>query len=319
MSDLPEPLTPPDCDLRGLPFMPLDVVRLVDSDLMALSTGDEFKAAVTLWCKSWLQVPAASLPDDDRILAHLSGAGSRWAKVKKMALHGFVRSSDGRFYHPVVAEKAIDAWARRHEIGEARDRHAEKMRRWREAKAERSRAKRVTVTSQSRDPPRDDDVPSLTGTGTGTGRGREVPSSPSFHSGEEVSPPDGDDPIPGLLEDKKPEKTRVQLVKPASAEASTELLWEMARAWNEQAIEHEKWPQIEELTDARKKALRARIRERWAKDTLQKWRSYVSAIASTPFLRGENDRGWRANFDWAIRPDSPVKVFEGRYSNEGAN
>jgi hypothetical protein len=30
------PLTPADCDLRGLPFMPMDVVRILDSDLFAL-------------------------------------------------------------------------------------------------------------------------------------------------------------------------------------------------------------------------------------------------------------------------------------------
>jgi hypothetical protein len=113
MSELPAPLTPADCDLRGLPFMPLDVVRLTDSDLFALATGDEFKAALTLWCKAWLQVPAASLPDDDRVLAHLTGTGPRWRKLKEMALHGWVKCSDGRLYHPVVAEKANEAWKHR--------------------------------------------------------------------------------------------------------------------------------------------------------------------------------------------------------------
>lgn len=113
MSEAPAPLTPADCDLRGLAFMPLDVVRLTDSDLVALSTGDEFKAAVLLWAKAWLQVPAASLPDDPRILAHLSGAGTRWKKVAAMALRGFVRCSDGRLYHPVIAEKAREAWSYR--------------------------------------------------------------------------------------------------------------------------------------------------------------------------------------------------------------
>ena len=108
-----EPMTPSDCDLRGLPFMQLDVVRLIDSDLFALSTGDEFKAAVALWCKSWLQVPAASLPDDDRVLAHLSAAGSRWKKVKTLALRGWIKCSDGRLYHPTVAEKALHAWKAR--------------------------------------------------------------------------------------------------------------------------------------------------------------------------------------------------------------
>jgi uncharacterized protein YdaU (DUF1376 family) len=107
------PLTSPDCDLRGLPFMPMDVVRLLDSDLFALATGEEFKAALALWCKAWLQVPAASLPDDDRVLAHLSGAGVRWKKIKPMALRGWIKCSDGRFYHPVVAEKAAEAWKHR--------------------------------------------------------------------------------------------------------------------------------------------------------------------------------------------------------------
>jgi hypothetical protein len=108
-----EPLTPPECDLRGMPFMPVDIVRLFDSDLYALSTGDEFKAAFTLWGKAFLQVPAGSLPDDDRILAHLSGAGARWRKLRDMALRGWVRCTDGRLYHPVVAEKARDAWQAR--------------------------------------------------------------------------------------------------------------------------------------------------------------------------------------------------------------
>ena len=113
MSDLPGPMTPAECDLRGMPFMPLDIVRLFDSDLYALSTGDEFKAALSLWGKSFLQVPAASLPADERILAHLSGAGPAWKKVRDMAMRGWVKCSDGRYYHPVVAEKAKEAWEAR--------------------------------------------------------------------------------------------------------------------------------------------------------------------------------------------------------------
>lgn len=108
-----EPLTPADCDLRDFAFMPLDAHRLLDSDLFALSTGDEFKAALALWCKAWQQIPAASLPDDDRVLAHLSGAGSKWKKVKEMALRGFIKCSDGRLYHSVIAEKANDAWSKK--------------------------------------------------------------------------------------------------------------------------------------------------------------------------------------------------------------
>jgi hypothetical protein len=110
VTDLPDPLVPPDVDLRGMPYMPLDVVRLFDSDFYALSNGAEFKAGLSLWCKAFLQVPAGSLPNDDRLLAHLSGAGAAWAKVRDMALHGWIKCSDGRLYHRTVAEKVNSAW-----------------------------------------------------------------------------------------------------------------------------------------------------------------------------------------------------------------
>jgi hypothetical protein len=109
---LPEPLTASDLDLRDFDWMPLDVARLRDSDLSVLAPGDAFRAAVLLWCASWHQVPAASLPMDERLLANLAGYGrdlKGWASVRADALRGFVECSDGRLYHPVVAEKAIEA------------------------------------------------------------------------------------------------------------------------------------------------------------------------------------------------------------------
>lgn len=107
-----KPLTPPDLDLRDFDWMPLDVKRLRDSDLSVLAPGDAFRAAVLLWCASWHQVPAASLPKDDRLLANLAGYGrdlKGWALVRADAMRGFQECSDGRLYHPVVAEKAIEA------------------------------------------------------------------------------------------------------------------------------------------------------------------------------------------------------------------
>lgn len=128
----PAPLVPAEVDLRGLPWMRLDTSRLLDSDLFAISTGDEFKAAVSLWCKSWTQLPAASLPNDDRVLAHLSGAGARWKKLKAMALRGWVLCADGRLYHPVVAEQAVDAWEERVDYRAKQEASAERKKRERE-------------------------------------------------------------------------------------------------------------------------------------------------------------------------------------------
>jgi hypothetical protein len=111
----PAPLVAADVDLTDFPYMPLDVRRLRDSGLASKVSGDAFRAAVLLWCASWHQVPAASLPDDDEELASLAGYGfgsgvRDWRKIRVGALRGWVKCSDGRLYHGVVAEKANEAW-----------------------------------------------------------------------------------------------------------------------------------------------------------------------------------------------------------------
>jgi hypothetical protein len=113
---LPAPLVPADVDLRDFAFMPLDVQRLRDSDLNSEETPDACWAAVLLWCAAWHQVPAGSIPDSDQWQAKHTGYVSRgridpqWDRVKRGALRGWVACNDGRLYHPVIAEKAIDAW-----------------------------------------------------------------------------------------------------------------------------------------------------------------------------------------------------------------
>jgi hypothetical protein len=128
---LPAPLVPADCDLRGMPFMPVDIIRLLDSDLFAISTGDEFKAAFSLWGRSWMQSPGGSLPGDERVLAHLSGDRANWPAVREVAMRGWLLCSDGRYYHPVVAEKAVEAWARRGDWRERVGNKHERQQRWR--------------------------------------------------------------------------------------------------------------------------------------------------------------------------------------------
>lgn len=107
--------------------MPLDVQRLRDSDLM-LEAPEAIIAALHLWMAAWHQVPAASLPDDDRSLARYAGYGrslAAWREVRDAALRGWVHCSDGRLYHRTLAEKANAAWDKRlaYEWGKAKDRH----------------------------------------------------------------------------------------------------------------------------------------------------------------------------------------------------
>ncbi|WP_193188834.1 DUF1376 domain-containing protein [Nisaea sediminum] len=101
-----------DVDLRDLAWMALDTQRLLKSDFAITATGDEFRAAMFLWCEAWHQVPAASLPDDDAVLASLAGYGravGEWLKVREKALHGFMKGPGGRLYHPVICEKVKEA------------------------------------------------------------------------------------------------------------------------------------------------------------------------------------------------------------------
>lgn len=110
----PDPFIDPEVDLSDFPYMALDVRRLRDSALAAIASGDAFRAAVLLWCASWHQLPAGSLPNDDRQLMRYAGVdAAAWPDVREHALHGFVLCSDNRLYHALICEKAIDAWAKR--------------------------------------------------------------------------------------------------------------------------------------------------------------------------------------------------------------
>jgi hypothetical protein len=139
--DVPQPLTPADCDLRDFQYMELDVRRLRDSEFAAGVTGEAFRAGVLLWCAAWHQVPAASLPDNDIELANLAGYGrvlKEWRKVKAEALNGFVKCSDGRLYHTVIAEKALSAFKAKEK--HAFDRFTDRMRKENKAREKEGKA-----------------------------------------------------------------------------------------------------------------------------------------------------------------------------------
>lgn len=113
---MPAPLVPDEVDLTAFDFMPLDVNRLLKSDTW-IDAADDPKvghALICLWSESWHQHPAASLPDNDKVLARLAMCDAKtWLRIKAKALSGWILCSDGRFYHEVVAEKALEAWGKK--------------------------------------------------------------------------------------------------------------------------------------------------------------------------------------------------------------
>lgn len=113
---LPEPFVPAEANLAGYKFMPLYGERLRESDHNTKCTDAEFRASINLWWSAWQQVPAASLPNDERELCKLADLGrdmKAWAKVRDIAMRNFVLCTDGRYYHTTLSPIACEAWAAR--------------------------------------------------------------------------------------------------------------------------------------------------------------------------------------------------------------
>lgn len=71
-------------------------------------------------------------------------------------------------------------------------------------------------------------------------------------------------------------------------------------------------PRCRKLTKTREKHLRLRLVED-CDGNLERWRAYCERIRGSLFLTGHNDRGWRADFDFAINQTKFVKTIEGQY------
>ena len=66
------------------------------------------------------------------------------------------------------------------------------------------------------------------------------------------------------------------------------------------------------LTDAREEEI-SHLLERFTEDDFHK--VFVKA-QNTPFLVGDNNRGWRATFDWLITEKNFVRVLEGNFDSK---
>jgi hypothetical protein len=104
------------------------------------------------------------------------------------------------------------------------------------------------------------------------------------------------DPTPPLFDLKSPEK------KQRTPE-------EYAAYWNETVADL--LPQVDELNEERRRKLNTRIKHGL---TPQKFRDVLHRVLATPFLNGDNDKCWRADFDFVIRSDTTIaRILNGFY------
>ena len=78
------------------------------------------------------------------------------------------------------------------------------------------------------------------------------------------------------------------------------------------------FPSVRSLSEARKKAIKARLNTY----TVEQFKTMFEMAEASPFLKGQNNRNWQANFDWLIKDGNFAKVFDGNYADNkthGAN
>ena len=72
-------------------------------------------------------------------------------------------------------------------------------------------------------------------------------------------------------------------------------------------------PKVTALSDARKKAIKARINKYGCDGVMKAFRK----ASESDFLNGTNGRNWRANFDWIMKDANMAKILDGNYENRG--
>lgn len=71
------------------------------------------------------------------------------------------------------------------------------------------------------------------------------------------------------------------------------------------------------MSDARKKAINARISSGY---TLEDFKTLFTKAEASSFLKGRNDRNWKATFDWLIKDANMAKVLDGNFDDvKGVN
>lgn len=70
-------------------------------------------------------------------------------------------------------------------------------------------------------------------------------------------------------------------------------------------------PQVQKLTEKREKAIDKFLKE----FTKEQFVEICKIANSTDFLIGNNDKGWKADFDFLMRIDKATNILEGKYSN----
>ena len=104
-------------------------------------------------------------------------------------------------------------------------------------------------------------------------------------------------------------ETNVRDERDGRNEDAAALLPRLAALWNQHSGE---LPKVRECGSARSKSARAR----WDEKPIEGyWVEVITRMAKSDFCNGASKTGWRADFDFLIRPETHIKVLEGKYDD----
>ena len=72
------------------------------------------------------------------------------------------------------------------------------------------------------------------------------------------------------------------------------------------------FPRIRSLSEARKKAIKARLKTY----TVDDFHTVFENAEASSFLKGQNPRNWSADFDWLTKDANMAKVLDGNYADK---
>lgn len=75
------------------------------------------------------------------------------------------------------------------------------------------------------------------------------------------------------------------------------------------------FPSVRALSDARKKAIKARLNNYSVED----FKTLFEKAESSSFLKGKNSSNWSATFDWLIKDSNMAKVLDGNYDDRAGS
>lgn len=300
MSTLPAPLVPAGVCLTGCDWFQFHYQRLPKSKWWRRASDMARARNVMLWCAAFGQSIAGSLPDDDDDLAEAAGFGMdtvAFAALKAEIMAPWTLCSDGRWYHPTLAEVVLETW--------------EKQSTKRKADAERKRRSRDRVRGAPEEVTRDiesaaerDEKPVTREIATQTERTEKTdreenisptPSASAQSSALADDSQRNDDALFALFGDPGPESP------PDPAREAFEAFNDLAREIG--------LPVPNALTDERRRKLKSRL----DRGSAERWYRALAILRDSRWAHGFNDKGWQVTFDFLLSENNLNKVLDGNY------